>query len=218
MGAMKRTILWLSVLLAMAGTAPASAAFLGANPRLGESFLNTGIEQVAGDVSLERLPGSGGAWLRRAAEFFVAPSTAGPLSRNLMAADDLTAQFSSRIDPLPGYYDVRAHGGPTSVDVFVNGQVIEGVNHRVLARLIQNSPDYAGQNVRLLSCNTGSLPNGFAKNLANKMNVDVVAPNQLLFPQSNGKFIIAEGRTIGGVTYPIFPARGKMVPFSPGKP
>ena len=47
MDAMKRMILWLSVLGAMAGTAPASAAFLGANPRLGESLLNTGIEQVA---------------------------------------------------------------------------------------------------------------------------------------------------------------------------
>jgi hypothetical protein len=51
MAAMKRMILLLSVLLAMAGTAPASAAFLGANPRLGESLLNTGIEQVAGAVS-----------------------------------------------------------------------------------------------------------------------------------------------------------------------
>jgi hypothetical protein len=61
MGAMKRTILWLSVLLTVAGTAPASAAFLGANPRLGESFLNTSIEQVAGDVSREGLPGSGRA-------------------------------------------------------------------------------------------------------------------------------------------------------------
>ena len=47
---MKRTILTLTALLL---TAPASAAFLGANPRLGESFLNTSIEQVAGDVSRE---------------------------------------------------------------------------------------------------------------------------------------------------------------------
>ncbi len=44
--------MWLSVLLAMAGTAPASAAFLGANPRLGESLLNAGIEQFAGDAEV----------------------------------------------------------------------------------------------------------------------------------------------------------------------
>ena len=71
MGAMKRTILALIVLLA--GTAPASAAFFGANSPLGESFLNTGIEKVAGDVSLEVPMGYGGAWLKSAAECFVAP-------------------------------------------------------------------------------------------------------------------------------------------------
>ena len=69
--AMKRTILTLIVLLL---TAPASAAFLGENSRLGESFLNTSIEQVAGDVSREMPPGSGEAWLERAAECFVAPT------------------------------------------------------------------------------------------------------------------------------------------------
>jgi hypothetical protein len=78
MGAMKRTILLLSVLVTLAGTAPASGAFLGVNPRLGQSFLNTSIEQVAGDVSREGLPGFGGAWLRGASEFFVAPGARVP--------------------------------------------------------------------------------------------------------------------------------------------
>ncbi len=101
MDAMKRMILWLSVLLAMAGTAPASAAFLSANPRLGESLLNTGIEQVAGDVSREGLPGFGGIWLRGASEFFVAPANAlthghHPLPK-FLGGD--TAQTLSRLDP-----------------------------------------------------------------------------------------------------------------------
>jgi hypothetical protein len=46
MAAMKRTVLILSVLRVLAGTAPASAAVLGENPRLGESFPNTGIGQT----------------------------------------------------------------------------------------------------------------------------------------------------------------------------
>jgi len=53
MDIMKRTVLALSVPLAMAGTAPMSAASLGANPRLGESLLNTGSEQASGGVSRE---------------------------------------------------------------------------------------------------------------------------------------------------------------------
>ena len=63
----------MALILLLAGTAPASAAFLGANSPPGESFLNTGIEKVAGDVSQEVPPGSGGSWLERAAECFVAP-------------------------------------------------------------------------------------------------------------------------------------------------
>jgi len=63
MAAMKRTILVLSVLWVLAGTVPASAAVLGENLRLGESFPNAGIEQAAGDVSRELLPGSGGSCL-----------------------------------------------------------------------------------------------------------------------------------------------------------
>ena len=81
MGAMKRTILALIVLLA--GTAPASAAFFGANSPLGESFLNTGIEKVAGDVSLEVPMGCGRAWLERTAECFVAPGEINITERGL---------------------------------------------------------------------------------------------------------------------------------------
>ena len=73
MAAMKRTALVLSVLWVLAGTAPASAAFLGENPRLGESFPNAGIGHIAGDVSRELPPGSGGSCLERPAECFVAP-------------------------------------------------------------------------------------------------------------------------------------------------
>ena len=90
---MKRTIL--ALILLLAGTAPASAAFLGANSPLGESFLNTGIEKVAGDVSLEVPMGCGRAWLERTAECFVAPGAmAGSgLSGGSSAAATYPAKF-----------------------------------------------------------------------------------------------------------------------------
>ena len=52
------------------------------NSPLGESFLNTGIEKVAGDVSLEVPMGYGGAWLKSAAECFVAPNGIGETFKN----------------------------------------------------------------------------------------------------------------------------------------
>ena len=67
---MKKTILLLSVLVAL--TAPALGG-LWRQPVPAQKFLDTGIEKVAGDVSQEVPPGSGGAWLESAAEFFVAP-------------------------------------------------------------------------------------------------------------------------------------------------
>ena len=74
---MKRTVLALSLLWVLAGTAPASAAFLGENPHLGESFLDKGIGPAAGDVNRDRLPGSCGSCLERPAECFVAPAAEG---------------------------------------------------------------------------------------------------------------------------------------------
>jgi hypothetical protein len=95
---MRRTVLALIVVLA--GTAP--AAFLGGNPRLGESLLNTSIEQVAGELSRELLPGWGGAWLRGAAEFFVAPSAARALGDIPSAARQLVAQAERQYPKLAG--------------------------------------------------------------------------------------------------------------------
>jgi hypothetical protein len=73
MAAMKRTVLALSLLWVLTGTTPASAAFLGENPRLGESFPNTTLLRVSVDVNRELPPGSGGSCLERPAECFVAP-------------------------------------------------------------------------------------------------------------------------------------------------
>ena len=65
------------------------------------------------------------------------------------------------------------------------------VDHRIAARLIQNSDGYNGQAIRLLSCNTGALDNGFAQNLSNKLNVDVYAPSNYLWAGPKGEYFVA---------------------------
>jgi hypothetical protein len=113
---MRRTVLTLIVVLAV--TAPASAAFLGGNPRLGESFLNTSIKQVAGELSRELLPGWDGVWLRRAAECFVAPSASSELfsalrGRNLASltkkeVGELGEQIAQKFLGKNGYTEIIA--------------------------------------------------------------------------------------------------------------
>jgi hypothetical protein len=95
MAAMKKTVLILSVLWVLAGTAPAPAAVLGENPRLGENFLNTSIGQAAGDVNRDRLPGSCGSCLERPAECFVAPG------RAIMASDGLAVGLADTSVSIP---------------------------------------------------------------------------------------------------------------------
>ncbi len=72
MAAMKKSTLLLIVSWAL--PAPASAAFVGGNSRLGAELLDAGSRHVGGEVSRAGLPDSGEAWLEGTAEFFVAPS------------------------------------------------------------------------------------------------------------------------------------------------
>ena len=71
------------------------------------------------------------------------------------------------------------------------------VDHRTAALLIQNSDGYSGQAIRLLSCNVGSSDNGFAQNLANKLNVEVYAPTNYLWATSNGNYFVAGMNDLG---------------------
>ncbi|HTI72502.1 MAG TPA: RHS repeat-associated core domain-containing protein [Candidatus Limnocylindria bacterium] len=109
---------------------------------------------------------------------------------------------ASNASSVEGMLDVAVHGNTVSVEV---GDAL--VNHRVLARLIEQNPEFAGQEIRLLSCNTGSLPNGFAQNLANKLGVAVEAPNDIIWAYPDGTLTI--GATAEANT-------GSFVRFLPG--
>jgi hypothetical protein len=117
------------------------------------------------------------------------------------AGDAFLANASRATQPA-GMLDVAVHGSPLSVEIGANT-----VNHRVLAGLIERNAQFAGQPVRLLSCETGCLPNGFAQNLANKLGVPVHAPNDIIWAYPSGRLTI--GPTAGANS-------GSFVPFLPG--
>ena len=109
-----------------------------------------------------------------------------------MDADDaFVSNISRRTDvDTNGYFDVIAHGTPNGIQITHNGQHMI-VDHRTASRLIQNSDGYNGQTIRLLPCNTGALDNGFAQNLANKLNVEVYAPTNYLWSTPDGNYFVA---------------------------
>ena len=94
-----------------------------------------------------------------------------------------------------GNFDFAAHGGPKSVEIYVNGKTHE-VDWRTVAKIIKGDKKYyRGQPIKLLSCSTGKLDNGFAQNLANKLNTIVYAPRTTLWAESDGSYYISESRT-----------------------
>ncbi len=114
------------------------------------------------------------------------------------------------IDP-NGMYDVVAHGSSTRIK-YAEGSYYSA---RELARILKHRKDYKSNVVRLLSCNTGVLPDGFAQNLANKLNVVVWAPNNLLWAYPSGKHIVAPPSQ-RDPTVPDTKLRGAFIPFYPG--
>ena len=113
-----------------------------------------------------------------------------------------------------GFYDVIAHGSPNSIQIQSNGQTIE-IDHRSAARLFKNNPEFKGKSIRLLSCSTGSDTAGFAQNLANKLNVVVEAPTNLVWAWPNGKYIVA-GRSKTNPNRPDLSNKGRFKKFYPG--
>ncbi|MFN4291832.1 MAG: hypothetical protein ACK4E7_13270 [Permianibacter sp.] len=157
----------------------ASGALLNGLRNVGDNF----IERLSGGGSLSPQAGRIGS----SSANRVAP---GPV--NFMGDADNFYKFSSRradIDP-NGQFDVVAHGSPDAIE-FMTAKGPVTVDHRTAARLIQEAPGYNGQPIRLLSCETGACDVGFAQNLANKLNVPVQAPTDLVWAYQNGQMVVA---------------------------
>ncbi len=110
------------------------------------------------------------------------------------------------IDP-NGMYDVIAHGAWNIIEVDSGGKSYN-LDARQAAKLIKKQPDFKkAKSVRLLSCSTGSNPEGFAQHLANALGKPVYAPNNTIYSHSSGKYWIAN---IDSKT------KGEFIKFVPG--
>lgn len=91
------------------------------------------------------------------------------------------------LDGIPkkkGFFDFAAHGMPNAIEYGSRDMVLTA---REVARIIKHHPSYNGENIRLLSCSTGSTEDGFAQQLANAMNKEVEAPTDILFAYPDGR-------------------------------
>lgn len=131
--------------------------------------------------------------------------------------DDFQKNIRKRKDVDPdGKFDLISHGKDDAIELAQNGKGLL-VNSRTVAKLLKTIPGYKkGQSIRLLSCNTGSLSQGFAQNLANKLGVTVWAPNKYLWAYPSGKHFVAGMKIINGKGYPNMSDMGRFIKFIPG--
>ena len=97
------------------------------------------------------------------------------------------------ITPIEGYEDIVIHGdahGFTIKDL----DGIETTNYtpRQFAEVLKEDPNYKGGAIRLVSCEAGKGENCAAQLLANQMNVDVLAPSDIVKVDMDGNLSVGK--------------------------
>ncbi len=120
----------------------------------------------------------------------------GALARAYVNRDDLCFSIASKIEPKPGFEDFLIHGQPDRVEhQTVNGQWVE-YSPQEFADIIRNDPEYHGGNIRLLACQSGQLNGGFAQQLADIMQVRVLAPTEILWLSKDGDTFLSDSAVL----------------------
>ncbi len=100
--------------------------------------------------------------------------------------DGLLGKYSERIPPEKNRYITSMHGTNKSVMLYD-----QEADAKVLANVIRSRSDYNGEEIVLISCNTGNTDAGencFAQQLANELGVRVHAPTRYGAVNSKGEY------------------------------
>lgn len=118
-------------------------------------------------------------------------------ARTYINKDDPLYELSKSIKSIEGYEDFMIHGQPNLVEHETNnGQWVQYTPQDFADFLKEEKNEYHGGNIRLLSCKSGMLDDGFAQQLANIMNVKVMAPTQTLWVNKNGDMFITDSEIL----------------------
>lgn len=120
-------------------------------------------------------------------------------SLDYMRSDDsFSINIQKRKDIDPGdYLDIVAHGNAKSIIVQHNGAAVV-LSHNAFARLLKEKGAITKKKIRLLSCNTGAIPRGFAQGLADRLKIEVLAPKGYVAVDQSGHYAAFQGHYING--------------------
>lgn len=115
-----------------------------------------------------------------------------------MSGDDrFSTNIKKRKDVDPGeYLDIIAHGTSKTITINYNGKMVT-ISHKVFGRYLLAKGAITKKKIRLLSCNTGTINHGFAQGLADKLNIEVLAPRGYVAVDNRGNYAVYKGRKEG---------------------
>jgi hypothetical protein len=133
-----------------------------------------------------------------------------PAGRAYYAPGDELRAEATDVPPEPGQYTIDMHGGPDFVSI---GDV--RLTAADLAALVMADPNWRGEPIRLLACETGQRPDGFAQQLADLLGVPVHAPSDYVGLTSDGLFVAVTELDEDGIARPVMPPTGRFHTFTP---
>ena len=112
--------------------------------------------------------------------------------------DTFSINIKKRKDVDPGeYLDIVAHGDEKHILIKHKASTAT-LSHNSFARLLKETGAVTKKKIRLLSCNTGAISRGFAQGLADRLNIEVLAPKGYVAVDKYGNYAAYKGHYHNG--------------------
>ena len=113
-----------------------------------------------------------------------------PASIYANSSDELF-EYAKNIQLMPEYEDMVIHGDSISFQIKnKDGIPIENYTAVEFAEILRQDPNYHGGDIRLIACEAGAGEFSVAQILANELNVNVLAPTDIVWVSPDGKLSV----------------------------
>ena len=114
-------------------------------------------------------------------------------------------QYDPMIKPIDGFEDFTCHADPYTfyIDMVGEGKEKDFIEFSPAdyAEAIRNSKTYRGGNILLISCQAGVIENGAAQQVADALQVIVMAPTEIVNVDENGEMFLSDNEILAEIWY-----------------
>lgn len=124
-------------------------------------------------------------------------------SARFVNQQELFYRNSAKIKKLPQYDDFVCHGTPHGffINIDEDSGIIYEMTPKEYADRIRRSPEFHGKDIRIISCQTGSLDYGAAQQLADELGVCVYAPTETVSIDEKGRMFVSDNDILAEMWY-----------------